>query len=134
MVAIGVEQRVRLGAAGRCEYCHQPEVPGGLRHCTDHVIARQHRGTDQPSNLALCCIRCNLAKGPNIAGLDPQDDALTRLFHPRHDRWAEHFRYDGPTLVGTTPVGRTTADVLAVNVPLRVQSREALLAAGVTLA
>ncbi len=97
----------------------------------DHVIARQHRGSDHPSNLALACVRCNLAKGPNIASLDPTNGVLTRLFHPRSDLWADHFRVDGPTLVGRSPEGRTTAELLAVNQPLRIRARQAMVAAGI---
>ena len=133
MVAFGTTQIARLRAGGLCEYCRQPEVPIGLRHCIDHVIARQHHGTDEPGNLALCCIRCNLAKGPNIAGLDPTTGLLTRLYHPRRDLWRDHFAFDGPQLGGATPVGRTTADVLDFNAPLRLRTRRMLLAAGVKL-
>jgi hypothetical protein len=130
VVAIGIVQSVRLRAGGRCEYCRQPEVPIGFRHCIDHVIARQHRGTDDATNLARCCIRCNLAKGPNIASLDPTTGALTRLYHPRLDRWSDPFAFDGPRLLGTTAIGRTTAMLLDVNSDLRVRSRRMLLAAG----
>jgi hypothetical protein len=132
MVATGVDHMVRRRAGTRCEYCRLPELAGTLRHAIDHVIARQHHGSDDPSNLALCCIRCNLAKGPNIAGLDPVGLALTRLFNPRSDAWSKHFRYEGPVLIGLTPEGRTTADLLGVNAPVRLRARAALLVAGIT--
>ena len=61
------------------------------------------------------CIFCNLYKGPNLASLDPETGALTRLFHPRHDRWEEHFRQDGALIVGFTAVGRTTCRLLEMN-------------------
>jgi 5-methylcytosine-specific restriction endonuclease McrA len=57
----------------------------------DHIIARQHAGTSDEQNLALACIHCNRFKGPNIAGLDPETGELVRLFHPRTDKWADHF-------------------------------------------
>jgi hypothetical protein len=38
---------------------------------------------------------CNTRKGPNLSGLDPQTGELTRLFHPRQDRWQDHFRWEG---------------------------------------
>ena len=66
-------------------------------------------------NLALACPHCNRFKGPNIAGLDPESGHLVRLFHPRSDLWAEHFRPDGARIVGQTPVGRATVHVLAIN-------------------
>jgi hypothetical protein len=55
---------------------------------------------------------------------------LTRLFHPRHDRWDEHFRWDGATIVGLTDVGRTTMQVLAMNEPNEVLARQMLMLEG----
>ena len=43
-------------------------------------------GSDDESNLCLCCLRCNLKKGPNIASTDPEDQGeyrIVALFHPR---------------------------------------------------
>lgn len=70
-------------------------------------------------------------KGPNIAGIDPSTSEITRLFHPRQDVWDEHFQWDGPELIGLTAIGRATIDVLAINLPERVEHRRLLLAAGV---
>jgi hypothetical protein len=62
--------------------------------------------------------------------MDPLTDQLTRLYHPRRDIWNEHFRWAGGTLVGITPVGRTTVEVLAINHVYRVAAREVLIASG----
>jgi hypothetical protein len=83
-----------------------------------------------PENLALCCLHCNCHKGPNIAGIDPVTGELTRLFHPRRDRWRDHFEWHGPELIGRTPVGRATVSVLAINHPDYVAVRHALIAEG----
>jgi hypothetical protein len=96
----------------------------------DHVIADQHEGGDDESNLALACAHCNLHKGPNIAGRDPLTRELTRLFNPRRDRWREHFAWQEASLIGLTPVGRTTIQVLAINDPLAIATREALIEEG----
>ncbi len=135
-VPIAVERVVRHRAGGACEYCHLPEggLPAGglaLAHVIDHVIARQHRGASVVENLALCCIGCNLSKGPNIARLDPPSGQLTRLFHPRSDVWPEHFAYFGGVLRGLTPIGRTTTYVLGVNRRSHVAARLALINVGV---
>ena len=37
----------------------------------DHIVSRKHLGTDDPSNLALACERCNAAKGTDLTGVDP---------------------------------------------------------------
>jgi hypothetical protein len=124
-------EMVRRRAGHRCEYCrlHQDDDPLFTFHI-EHVIAKQHRGTDSPANLALCCHQDNLHKGPNLAGIDPRTKKLVRLFNPRRHKWGRHFRWDGPVLVGRTATGRATVDVLAMNLPARVRLREELIAAG----
>lgn len=125
-----LEAEVRRRAGNRCEYCQIPESLFDVRHEIDHVIARQHRGATVPSNLALCCGRCNLHKGPNVAGVDPVSRSIVPLFNPREDRWTEHFRWNGVLLDGITPTGRATVDVLAINLPNRVATRRIFLANG----
>ncbi len=97
----------------------------------DHVIARKHRGNTVASNLALSCFYCNSFKGCNIGGLDPVTGKLTKLFHPRRHTWHRHFYWDGPYLIGRTAIGRTTIEVLLINLDLRVAHRQLLIEAGV---
>ena len=109
-------EAVRDRAGRRCEYCHLPDVlPRILRFHMEHIVARQHRGLTESDNLAWSCQRCNAHKGPNLTGVDPDTSALVQLFHPRRDRWEEHFAWDGLTLIGLTPVGRATVWVLEMN-------------------
>jgi hypothetical protein len=127
-----LERGVRNRAGGRCEYCHRPESVAEVRFVIDHVIAQKHRGRSTVENLALACEFCNLHKGSDIAGLDPVDGTLTRLFHPRKDLWQQHFRLDDSgVLAGLTPVGRTTLEVLAMNDPRQLALRLMLIAEGV---
>lgn len=126
-----LEREVRRTAAFRCEYCHLPEQFSRLSFSLDHIIARQHGGANDPANLALCCGYCNRHKGPNIAGVDSATSQVTRLFHPRNDSWEEHFQWNGAVLIGRTPVGRTTIDVLAVNDRVPLSIRLALMNEGV---
>jgi len=81
-------------------------------------------------NLALACHRCNLRKGPNLSTLDPETGELTRLFHPRQDRWNGHFEFQQGRNIGLTAVGRTTAALFQMNTPDRIELRRQLLAAG----
>ena len=120
---------IRTRAQNRCEYCHshQNDEPF-FRFQVEHIIAKQHGGGDEDTNLALACPHCNLHKGPNLAGLDPFDDALTPLFHPRLHRWEEHFAHRGPLIMGQTAVGRTTVRVLNMNDRLRVELRASVQA------
>lgn len=118
---------VRGRAARRCEYCLLPADCSEAPFQIDHIIARKHHGTDDTSNLALACYYCNNYKGPNIAGIDPLSGRLVRLFHPRLDDWKSHFQWAESTLVGRTPVGRTTIDVLWINHPVMIEIRQWLI-------
>jgi hypothetical protein len=81
----------------------------------EHIVPKIHGGTDDPANLALACIDCNLHKGTNLTGIDPQTNEVTELFHPRRQNWDDHFRWRGVHLIGRTAVGRTTVRVLYMN-------------------
>ncbi|HEY7116257.1 MAG TPA: HNH endonuclease signature motif containing protein [Tepidisphaeraceae bacterium] len=121
-----LELEVRRRAGFRCEYCHVPEARFDFKHEIDHIIAQKHHGPTILSNLALCCGDCNMHKGPNVAGVDPETGQVVRLFNPREDRWDDHFRWDGAVLMGITAIGRATIDVLAINLPVRILARRAL--------
>ena len=97
----------------------------------DHIIALKHGGPTEADNLALACFACNNHKGPNISGIDSETDQMVRLFHPRRDRWKDYFDWNGPRLVGRTPIGRATIAVLAINLPYRERLRGALITEGV---
>lgn len=117
---------VRQRADHRCEYCqtHQEDSPLAALHI-EHIRPLKHGGTDDESNLCLACIDCNLHKGTNLTGVDPLTDEVTLLFHPRRQRWDEHFRWEGSQLVGQTQVGRTTVRVLGMNSDEQLELRMA---------
>jgi len=122
---------VRQRAGNRCEYCRLHQRHDRLHPFhIEHIIARQHRGSDEPNNLALACHQCNLHKGTNLSSFDPDTNEIVRLFHPRRDRWADHFKLDGPLVVGITAAGRTTAWLLQMNSDERLEWRRVLLALG----
>jgi hypothetical protein len=50
---------------------------------------------------------------------------LIPLFHPRKDRWDDHFKWDDLRVVGRTAVGRTSVRVLQLNSPARLRVRRA---------
>lgn len=119
---------VRRRAGEACEYCLLSQRYSEIRHHVEHVVARQHGGSDDVGNLALACHRCNLSKGPNLTGVDPLTREVVRLFHPRQDRWAEHFVVRGIRIEGITALGRATVQVLAMNDARRLELRAELLA------
>ncbi|HEY0991641.1 MAG TPA: HNH endonuclease signature motif containing protein [Kofleriaceae bacterium] len=118
-----VERRAR----GACEYRRLPREASILPHQVDHIIGRQHQGSDDLDNLCLCCIRCNLKKGPNISSMDPASGLIVPLFHPRRHSWSEHFAMaqDG-RLQGLTPEGRVTVQLMEMNDPSRLSLRALL--------
>jgi hypothetical protein len=126
-----VRTLVRERAGDRCEYCHlkQEHLPFSTFH-VEHVIARQHGGADDPSNLALACDRCNAHKGPNLSGIDPETGDIVPLYHPREHIWEEHFRESEAVITGLTAIGRTTVRVLNMNEDRRVRLRTLLKQSG----
>lgn len=126
-----LRQRVRERAGNRCEYCRLRQEHDRFHPFhVEHIIARQHGGTDDPQNLALACHQCNLHKGTNLSGVDPDTNEVTRLFDPRRDRWEDHFSWDSPFVAGRTATGRTTVWLLDINSQERVELRRLLLALG----
>ena len=125
-----LHQFVVARAAGRCEYCRFPEAFSYLPFEVDHIIARKHGGPTIEANLAWTCYYCNSYKGPNLSGWLVESDQIVRLFHPRKDRWGDHFVWHGPLLVAKSDIGQVTIDVLEINHPDAVQIREWLLELG----
>jgi 5-methylcytosine-specific restriction endonuclease McrA len=54
-----LKRQVRRRARYRCEYCQLPQSAWPVRHQVEHIIAEQHEGDDEPSNLALACAHWN---------------------------------------------------------------------------
>jgi hypothetical protein len=126
-------EAVRTRANAACEYCRLPDRYLRISFEIEHIVSVQHGGSTALGNLAYACVRCNRHKGPNLAGIDRQTSRtkLVRLFNPRRHSWSYHFRWDGPHIVGRTPIGRVTVELLAMNDLIRVALREELIEEGV---
>lgn len=96
-----------------CHFGVNSAAPAALH--IEHITPKIHGGSDELDNLALACADCNLHKGTNLAWIDPETNALTELFHPRRHNWGDHFEWQGITLIGKSPIGRTTVRVLNMN-------------------
>jgi hypothetical protein len=121
----GIRELIWRRAGDSCEYCRMPQSATPLiPFHVEHIVARQHGGTNDPSGLAIACDRCNAFKGPNLTSVDPESGNIVLLFNPRRDRWYEHFAYRGGWIVGLTPTGRATVRLLQMNAPRRVELRE----------
>lgn len=117
-------------AQWRCEYCRMPQRAVDATFHIEHIVARQHQGSDDESNLALACDRCNLFKGPNLSSVDQQTGEVVLLFHPRRDCWDDHFELRGDMICGLTAKRRATASLLQMNARARRELRAFLLELG----
>lgn len=115
MISPSLRKLVKERAGDRCEYCGLHQDHSLMSFHVEHIIPRQHGGESVLGNLALACPICNLHKGPNLTGIDPDTGEVSRLFHPRQDVWAEHFQVVGTRITGQTTIGRTTAWLLSMN-------------------
>ncbi len=127
-LTIALREQVRRRAQRLCEYCRLSETTSPIPHQVDHIISRQHRGADDADNLCLCCVQCNLKKGPNIASVDPKTGGVIALFNPRTQRWSAHFTLTATGVIeGRSACGRATVQLLEMNVEEKVRIRLLLL-------
>ncbi|MBM3727034.1 MAG: HNH endonuclease [Acidobacteria bacterium] len=117
-------------AGRRCEYCLLHADDSFTPHQIDHIVSRKHGGSSSHENLALACIRCNAWKGSDIAGFGFETDEVCRLYHPRQDRWLDHFRLEEGEIVPVTAVGAATVRLLRLNLSGRVAERRVLSRCG----
>lgn len=124
--------RIASEAKHRCGYCLTSEVIVGMPFEIEHLIPEALGGATEEENLWLACRQCNLHKSDRVAGRDPLTDAWSGLFDPRRYDWHEHFRWSpaGDEVIGITPTGRTTVQIIRLNRPELVRARRLWIAAG----
>jgi len=109
-----------------CEYCQISADVSFYAHEVDHVIALKHGGETTAENLAYACWRCNRYKGSDLGSFDPQTNEFSFLYNPRTQQWREHFSLRDNEIIGLTPAGRTTVQLLGFNgVERRAERRRA---------
>jgi hypothetical protein len=69
-------------------------------------------------------------KGSDIGSVDLQTRRFVNLFHPRRQRWEDHFVLRGAIIEPLTVEGKATARLLKLNLDKRVVERKVLAAAG----
>ena len=104
-------------ANGCCEYCRSQVHYSPNPFSVEHIMPHAGGGTDRPDNLALSCQGCNNCKYTSVDATDPVTGATVPLFHPRRQRWDEHFAWNGDftLVIGRTPMGRATVEKLQLN-------------------
>ncbi|MDB6139825.1 MAG: restriction endonuclease [Verrucomicrobiaceae bacterium] len=129
-VSARLRRQIVERATALCEYCliHQDDMHFTFQ--VDHIISRKQRGPTSAANLALACLRCNVAKGTDVGALIGRPRRLIRLYHPRQDRWADHFRLAAARIIPLIEIGEATAQLLDLNASDRLLLRRVLIKAG----
>src|SRR5256886_10381318 len=95
-----------------CEYCLIAEEDAYFTFQVEHIISRKHGGSSDIDNLALACVFCNRHKGTDIGTIVPGRTELVRLYHPRNDRWQDHFHLNGLVIEAGSEIGEATIRIL----------------------
>jgi hypothetical protein len=129
-VSAALRRLVAERAAYLCEYCllHEEDTFFGCE--VDHIISEKHGGPTVAENLAYACAFCNRAKGSDVGSIVWRTGTFSRFFHPRTDRWVDHFALDGVTIRPLSDIGEVTTRILDFNNPDRLLERQAVHALG----
>ena len=137
------ERRIRISektretvykrAFGCCEYCQSSDQWATQRFIMEHIWPISKGGKNDLENLALACPGCNSYKYNLTEAEDPLTREKVSLFHPRQQKWGEHFIWsdDFSRIIGLTPVGRATVVALKLNRPRLINRREAFQLLGI---
>lgn len=123
---------VAARANGNCEYCRSQARFTTQSFSVEHILPRSLGGETILDNLALACSGCNEHKHTKISGHDPMSSESVSLYHPRNQKWSEHFRWsdDFTLIIGLTPTGRATVGALHLNRDGLINLRQVLYAMG----
>lgn len=124
-IAAYLREQILAQAGGRCAYCRSAEALLGVTFEIDHIVPLSVGGETSVDNLCLSCPTCNRHKAARQTALDPLSGVHAPLFHPPTQTWDDHFAWsdDGTMLIGLTPAGRATIELLRMNRPVLVQMR-----------
>src|SRR5262245_35498331 len=94
-----VRRLVEARAKRRCEYCRSPLRFAVQSFCVEHIVPEARGGSSDASNLAFACQGCNNHKYTKTAARDPVSGAMVTLYHPRAQRWREHFAWSADATI-----------------------------------
>ncbi len=82
---------------GKCIHCQRKLALGAdgtpLNGATvEHIVAKNHGGTDDLENLAIACTRCNSEKGLRHDHKRPDDPKLREIIERLQERRRERLR------------------------------------------
>ncbi|MEP7339689.1 MAG: HNH endonuclease [Acidobacteriota bacterium] len=116
-VPVNLKLAVIERAKGCCEYCLSQAKFSPDTLSVEHITPYARGGTNDFDNLAASCQCCNNLKYILVEAIDPLTGELAPLFHPRRDRWNDHFGWnkDYTLMVGRTATGRATIEKMDLN-------------------
>lgn len=117
LVSSKLRESVFESANGICEYCISQVRLSSDPFEVEHIRPRSKGGKTTIENLALSCRGCNGYKANRTKAKDPMTQKIVSLFNPRKQRWKDHFAWNEnfTLIVGLTPTGRVTVEVLKLN-------------------
>ena len=117
-----------------CEYCKFPTSYSHDGFHIEHIVPIRLGGSNDLGNLAWSCDGCNTNKWGYLEWLDHATGVKVALFNPRQDIWKNHFRWsdDFTFILGLSPTGRATIDLLKMNRLGLINIRKALIAYGIS--
>jgi hypothetical protein len=116
-ISVKVQRLIRTISNGCCEYCQAPAEYSAAFYHFDHILPAVKGGKSTFSNIAYSCAGCNGYKSDKTHFLDPLTHQITKLYHPKKDKWDEHFQWNNDylSIEGISPIGRTTVALLQLN-------------------
>lgn len=130
-ISATLRQQVIERAKACCEYC-QTQQKIVIEMQIDHIVPEALGGETALDNLCLACCGCNRFKGAMQTVFDIETQTEIPLFNPRTYQWTEHFQWDETQtrLIGLTPMGRITIELLRINRAELIAARKLWVKAG----
>lgn len=115
-----------------CVYCQTAVANTGQPLTVDHIVPQGRGGLTIIDNLCFACRRCNEFKGSTTHAADPLTGKIVAIFHPRQNKWNEHFAWDETRthIAGMSATGRATVAALRMNNEFIVDARRRWVSAG----
>ena len=131
-ISESIRRQVAQQAQHRCGYCLTAQEFTAMPMEIEHIIPLIAGGNSNISNLWLACPFCNGYKATQTHARDFVTGMPVPLFHPRQQRWQDHFSWsaDGTEIIGQTPTGRATVLALKLNNEHLTRARRRWVMAG----
>lgn len=124
-IPVELQRQIRSHFANCCTYCRTAESLAVTTFEFEHIVPLSKGGETIFKNLCLACPSCNRYKAIRQTATDPMTQTEVSLFHPQYQAWVDHFAWNEEAIeiVGLTPTGRATIDVLKMNRPQLLRVR-----------